>query len=74
MKIHVATLPAIPVVAWLRRYATELIVLVLVLLATFGAGVAQALYSTAAPQTMVSQSRMTAKVALDQHERHLTTR
>ena len=63
MKIYVAASPTFPVMIWLRRYATELIVVALVVLATLGVGVAQALYSNAAPQ---------ATVVLGQHERHLT--
>ena len=50
MKIYVTTPPTTCVTAWLRRYATVLIVIALVVLATLGVGVAQALYSNAAPQ------------------------
>jgi hypothetical protein len=70
MKIYVATPPTISVAAWLRRYATELIVVALVVLATLGAGVAQALYSNAAPRTSVSETSVRTNVAADQHERH----
>jgi hypothetical protein len=62
MKIYVSASPTFPVINWLQRYATELMVVALVVLATLGVGVAQARYSNAAPQ---------ATVVLDQHERHL---
>ena len=74
MKIYVTTPPTISVAAWLRRYATVLIVVALVVLATLGVGVAQALYSNAAPRTIVSATSMKANVTLDQHERHTTAR
>lgn len=74
MKIYVTTPPAIPVAAWLRRYTTELIVITLVVLATLGVGVAQALYCNAAPQATVAAASLKMNVALDQHERHLTAR
>jgi hypothetical protein len=74
MKIDVAARPTLSVVTWLRRYTTELIVVVLVLLATFGVGMAQALYSNAVPQTIGSGIRITANVVLDQHERHTDAR
>jgi hypothetical protein len=74
MKMYVITPPAISVTAWLRRYATALIVVALVALATFGAGVAQALYSNAALQTRVSEPSLTTNVTLDQHERHMIAR
>jgi hypothetical protein len=50
------------------------IVVALVVLATRGVGVAQALYSNAAPRTIVSGTSMKTNVALDQHERHPTSR
>jgi hypothetical protein len=70
MKIYMTTPPTISVAAWLQRYATALIVVALVVLATLGAGVAQALYSNAAPRTIISGTSMKTNVALDQHERH----
>jgi hypothetical protein len=74
MKIYVTTPPTISVTAWLRRYVTTLIVVALVALATFGAGVAQALYTNVAPQTSVSEPSVTTNVTLDQHERHMIAR
>ena len=56
MKIYVTTPPTIPVAAWLRRYATELIVVALVVLAMFGVGVAQTLYSNAATRIIISEA------------------
>jgi hypothetical protein len=66
MKIYVATPPTISVVAWLRHYATALIVIALIALATLGAGVAQALYPNAAPRAIVSATSVKTTVALDQ--------
>lgn len=74
MKVYVTTPPTISVVVWLRRYATALIVVALVVLATLSVGVAQALYSNAVPQTLVSGSSVKTTVALDQHEHHTTAR
>ena len=74
MKIYVTTPPTITVATWLRRYATALIVVALVVLATLGVGVAQALYSNAAPRTSVLGASMKTNVTLDQHERHATAR
>ena len=74
MKIYVTTPPTISVAAWLRRYATALVVVALVALATLGVGVAQALYSNTAPQAIVAEAGVIAHVALDQHERHTTAR
>ena len=74
MKIYVATRPTIPVAAWLRRYATALIVVALVALATLGVGVAQALYSKATPRTTISQTSGKVTVVLDQHERNAIAR
>jgi hypothetical protein len=65
MKIYVAASPTFPAITWLRHYATELMVVALVVLATLGVGVAQALYSNTPPR---------ATVVLDQHERHLNAR
>jgi hypothetical protein len=70
MKIYVTNPPTISIAAWLRRYATVLIVVALVVLGTLGAGVAQALYSNAAPRIIVSGTSVKTNVALDQHERH----
>jgi hypothetical protein len=74
MKIYVTTPPTIPVAAWLRRYAAELIVIALVVLAMFGVGVAQTLYSNAAPRTIISEASGQTTMVLDQHERHPTIR
>jgi hypothetical protein len=74
MKIYVTTPPTISVAAWLRRYATALIVVALIVLATLGVGVAQALYSNSAPRTIVSGISAKTNVALDQHERHTIAR
>ena len=74
MKIYVATPPSISVAAWLGRHATALIVIALVALATLGVGVAQALYSNAAPRMLVLGSSVKTNVALDQHERHTIVR
>ena len=74
MKIYVTTPPTISVAAWFRRYATALIAVALVALATLGVGVAQALYSNAAPRIIVSATSLKANVTLDQHERHATAR
>jgi hypothetical protein len=74
MKIYVTTPPTISVATWLRRHATALIVVALVVLATLGVGVAQALYSNAAPRTIISGASMKANVTLDQHERHAIAR
>jgi hypothetical protein len=74
MKIYVATPPTIPVAAWLRRHATALIVVALVALAMLGVGVAQALYSNAAPRTIIPGTSVKTSMLLDQHERHPTAR
>ena len=74
MKIYVTAPPTISVAAWLRRYATALIVVALVLLAMLGVGVAQALYSNAAPRMIISGASVKTTMALDQHERHMTAR
>jgi hypothetical protein len=74
MKIYVATPPTIAIAVWLRRYATALIVVALVTLATLGVGVAQALYSNAAPQAIVAEAGGKIYVALDQHDRHMLAR
>jgi hypothetical protein len=74
MKIYVTTPPTISVAAWLRRYATALIVVALVVLAMLGTGLAQALYSNATPRTIVSGTSVKTNVTLDQHERHPTAR
>jgi hypothetical protein len=74
MKIYVTTPPTTSVAAWLRRYATALIVVALVALATLGVGVAQALYYNAAPRTIVVEASAKTNVALDQHERRATAR
>ena len=74
MKIYVTTPPTISAAAWLRRYATALIVIALVVLVTLGVGVAQALYSNAGPRTIVLGTSMKTNVMLDQHERHATAR
>jgi hypothetical protein len=74
MKLYVTTSPVIARVAWLRRYSTALIVVALVALATLGVGVAQALYSNAAPHATVVEAGVTTHVALDQHERHTSAR
>ncbi len=65
MKIYVATPPTISVAAWLRRYATALNVVALVVLATLGVGVAQALYPNAVPRTIVSGTSVKTNVALE---------
>jgi hypothetical protein len=74
MKIYVTTPPTITVAAWLRRYATALIVIALVGLATLGVGVAQALYLNTVSRMSVSGTSVHANVMLDQHERHTTAR
>jgi hypothetical protein len=74
MKIYMITSPTISVAAWLRRYATALIVVALVALATLGVGIAQALYITAAPRTSVAEPGQTMNMTLDQHEQHTTGR
>ena len=74
MKIYLVTQPTISVAAWLRRNATALIVIALVALATLGAGVAQALYSTAAPRAIVAGASLRTNAALDQHDRHMIAR
>lgn len=70
MRIQVTTPPMIYVAPWLRRYATALIVIALVALATLGAGVAQLLYSNAASQASGLGISTSTGAALDQHERH----
>ena len=70
MKIYAAALPAIFCVDWLRRHAAALTVVALVALATLGVGVAQVLYSNAAPHAVFSEAILKANVVLDQHERH----
>jgi hypothetical protein len=72
MKNYVIASPTISVANWLRHYATALIVVALVTLATLGVGVAQALYSNAAPHAIVAGAGVNG--ALDQHERHLIAR
>jgi hypothetical protein len=74
MKVYVTTPPVISVAAWLRRYATELIVIAMVALATLGTGVAQVLYSNAKASTTASDFSLTVNAALDQHERHVAAR
>ena len=74
MKIYVTSPPTISVATWLRRYATALIVVALVVLATLGVGIAQALYSNAAPRTIVLGTSLKMNMTLDQHERHATAR
>ncbi|HJZ50450.1 MAG TPA: hypothetical protein VKE41_24935 [Roseiflexaceae bacterium] len=73
MKIQVTTPPTIYAAPWLRRYATALIVVALVALATLGAGVAQMLYTNGEPRMSAPSARVTADVVLDQHERHSTS-
>ena len=70
MKIYVTAPPAIPVGRWLRRYATALIVIALIAFTTFGVGIAQTLYTAAAPRASASEVRVYTLVILDQHERH----
>jgi hypothetical protein len=74
MKIYVTTPPTISVAAWFRRYATALIVIALVALATLATGVAQILYSTSKPGINVSETSVSMNVKLDQHERHAIAR
>ncbi len=74
MKISMTTLPAISVAAWLRRYATALIVIALVLLVTLGVGIAQALYANPVLRMSVSEASVNASVTLDQHERRTLAR
>jgi hypothetical protein len=74
MKIYVVSPPTIFVAAWLRRYATALIVIALVVLATLGVGLAQALYASAAAHTIASENSLKVVTVQDQHERHPRTR
>jgi len=74
MKIYLTTPPTITVAAWLRRYATQLIVVALVGLATLGVGVAQSLYSNTTPRMSVSRTVIEAHIPLDQHERQAIAR
>jgi hypothetical protein len=70
MKMYLTVPLVILVGPWLRRYATALLVLTLVVFTTLGVGIAQMLYSTQAPEASASESRVYMVVMLDQHERH----
>ncbi|HEU5103673.1 MAG TPA: hypothetical protein VFU22_31875 [Roseiflexaceae bacterium] len=70
MKIYVTAPLAMPVGRWLRRYTTALIVIALVAFTTLGVGIAQMLYTAAAPRTSASEVRAYTAMRLDQHERH----
>ena len=70
MRISIITPPMIYTARWLREYATALIAIGLVALATLGVGIAQTLYSNVAPHAIISGAGATAPTALDQHERH----
>jgi hypothetical protein len=69
MKIPVTAPPPIYAAPWLRRYATELIAIALVALATLGAGIAEMLYTSAAPRASVMDVVLRTNAMLDQHER-----
>lgn len=74
MKIYVITPPTIPAATWLRRYATVLIATMLVVLATLGVGVAQALYPKAVSRMRALEPSVNVSTILDQHDRHAITR
>ena len=72
MKIQVTAPPLINAAPWLRRYATALIVIALVGLATLGVGIAQMVYTTSATRTNAVGVSIRTEATLDQHERHST--
>ena len=70
MRIYAAAPSTMPVATWIRRYATMLIIIGLVSLATIGAGVARALYEQNARPATHSAASLNMNAMLDQHDRH----
>ena len=70
MKVYLTVPPVIPAEPWLRRYATALIVITLVVFTILGVGIAQMSYFAQAPEVRFSRLRVHMVVMLDQHERH----
>jgi hypothetical protein len=70
MKAHVDTTPTITLSPWFRRNATALIAVALIAVATLGAGLARALYTSASSLPAAPAISVESSTPLDQHERH----